>query len=226
MESKLTKQDEQLRQKSIDEANRYKYNQSGKGSELIRKIVFAIIGSCWVLMFTKGKYQETNIFLKATIACSFFYLLIDVLHYFWDTCSYYLHAQNMERCTTVDYVKNVYQPADQYISKRSFIFFVSKIIVCSIVAGAFVLGMFIDPLYGKQKASVSSGQEQILNHSAEFWERESVDNGYRWKMYRNDDMHNEVPNNPSPVITIDFDNHNEVKGVNLEIINEVTESHK
>ena len=43
----------------IDKVNGYKYSQSSKGSELIRKIVFAIIGSCWILIFAKGKYQDT-----------------------------------------------------------------------------------------------------------------------------------------------------------------------
>ena len=219
MESRLSRQEEQLRQKSIDEANKYKYSQSSKGSELIRKIVFVIIGSCWVLMFTKGKYQETNIFLKVTIACSFFYLLIDVLHYFWDTCSYYLHAQNMERCSTMDYVKNVYQPADQYISKRSFIFFVSKIIVCFIVSGAFILGMFMNPLYGKYKTSDIVTCEQAKKYPLECWRRESVDDGHLWKMYRTDDIRDRNATNDSiPVMTILFDNHDVVKRIDLETI--------
>lgn len=179
MANQLTEKEIEERQKNIDEANKHKYNQSSKGSELIRKIVFAIIGSCWILMFTKGKYQETNIFLKATIAFSFIYLLLDVVHYFWDTCSYYLHAQNMERCETMDYVRNVYKPEDQHISRRSFVFFVLKVIACFVVSCAFVIGMFIEPLYGKIKhpQSLEISSKIATNRSLEFVKSDSVADG-------------------------------------------------
>ena len=65
------KKEQEDLQKQIEQVNDYKYKQSSKGSELIRKIVFAIIGSCWVLMFAKGEYQEVNMFLKITLVCSF-----------------------------------------------------------------------------------------------------------------------------------------------------------
>lgn len=76
METKLTEKEELLLKEKIQEANDYKYAQSSNGSRLIRKIVFAIIGSCWILMFAQGKYQEANVFLKITITCSFIYLLL------------------------------------------------------------------------------------------------------------------------------------------------------
>lgn len=162
MENKLTEKEEQLIREKIKEANEYKYSQSSKGSELIRKIVFAIIGSCWVLMFAKGKYQDTNIFLKMTIALSFVYLLLDVMHYFWDTCSYHHHAQNMEQCTTSNYMEHVYKPADLRIGRRSFIFFTLKVIFCFLVSGAFLLGMFIEPLYFKAQSPYLPLNEEVI----------------------------------------------------------------
>lgn len=153
----------ELEQK-IKEANKYKYDQSSKGSELIRKIVFAIIGSCWLLMFVDGKYQETNVFLKVTIAFSFVYLLLDVMHYFWDTCSYHRHAQKMEQGTTTDYVERVYKPADLRISKRSFIFFVLKVSACFVVSFMFLLGMFIHPLSSNTKQQIS--QPNMVNNTS------------------------------------------------------------
>ena len=107
-----------------------------------------------------GKYQETNIFLKVTIACSFIYLLLDVTHYLWDTCSYHAHAQNMVQCTSSDYFENEYKPADVKITQRSFVFFISKVAACFAVSAAFLLGMFIEPLYG-EKNEQSSKKTQI-----------------------------------------------------------------
>ena len=155
-------------QNKIKEVNEYKYNQSSKGSELMRKIVFAIIGSCWLMIFANGKYQETNIFLKATIACSFLYLLLDVLHYFWDTCSYYIHAQNLEQCETSDYLEHVYKPADKQITKRSFVFFVLKVIVCFSVSAAFLLGMFLEPLSkSSQQSLIQQSETQNISMQTE-----------------------------------------------------------
>lgn len=130
-------------QESIKEANKYKYDQSSKASELIRKIVFAIIGSCWVLMFTQGQYHEANVFLKITIALGFIYLLFDVLHYFCDACSYHHHAQKMEEGATIDYLEKTYKPANLHISRRSFVFFVLKVSFCIAVSIAFLLGLLI-----------------------------------------------------------------------------------
>lgn len=131
-------------QKQIEQVNDYKYKQSSKGSELIRKIVFAIIGSCWVLMFAKGEYQEVNMFLKITLVCSFVFLLLDVMHYLMDTCSYHFHAQNLEKSRSAEYLERVYKDADFHISQRSFSFFVLKVIACFAVSITFLIGMFIE----------------------------------------------------------------------------------
>ncbi len=193
-------------EKARKEANEYKYKQSSKGSELIRKIVFLIIGSCWVLMFTKGKYHETNIFLKVTITCSFVYLLLDVMHYLWDTCSYHLHSQNLELCTTTDYLEHVYKPSDLQISKRSFIFFILKVIFCFIVSGAFLLGMFINPLYGKSGTDPSARNSL----SDEKWERDNLPDGYVWNLYKGD------PKETPPTLTIGFDNQSVVTNIEMK----------
>lgn len=195
----------------IDKVNKYKYSQSSKGSELIRKIVFAIIGSCWILIFAKGKYQDTNIFLKVTIACSFVYLLLDVIHYLWDTCSYHAHAQNLEQCTTDDYYKNVYKPDDMKITRRSFVFFISKVVACFAVSGAFLLGMFIEPLYGKQneQSTKNTHVEGDTSFTHGKWKYTVDDNGYEWALY-SDDM-----GSPQQILTIHLDAQSGVRGADF-----------
>ena len=134
-------------EKYIDETEKYHYNQSSKASELIRKIVFAIIASCWVLIFAdNGTYHQTNIFLKATIAVSFIYLLLDVLHYFLDTCSQYHYSTEILMSRSVEYIDKIYIPKKEYLDKRSFGLFCAKIGVGFVVAITFILGMFIEPL--------------------------------------------------------------------------------
>jgi len=198
-------------QKEIDKVNGYKYSQSSKGSELIRKIVFAIIGSCWILMFANGKYQDTNVFLKVTIACSFIYLLLDVTHYLWDTCSYHAHAQNMVQCTSSDYFENVYKPADVKITQRSFVFFISKVAACFAVSAAFLLGMFIEPLYG-EKNEQSSKKTQVEGQKALSqgkWGYTSVDDGYEWTLYTD---HSE---SPQQILTVRFDDQSNVRDISF-----------
>ena len=193
----------------IDKVNGYKYSQSSKGSELIRKIVFAIIGSCWILIFAKGKYQDTNIFLKVTIACSFVYLLLDVIHYLWDTCSYHAHAQNLEQCTTDDYYKNVYKPADVKITQRSFVFFISKVVACFAVSGAFLLGMFIEPLYGKPQSPSKHIQMECDTLAHEKWKCEHTPDGHEWILYRD---HSEPA---QQILTVRFDNQSNIRSINF-----------
>lgn len=133
-------------EKATQEAGNYQSQQSAKTSELIRKIVFAIIGSCWVLIFTEdGTYQDTNIYLQLAIAGSFVYLILDIVHYFWDTCSYYRNVQNISKCMTADYIQDVYIHEREYIAKRSFVIFCIKTLVCLIVAALFLSGMFLTP---------------------------------------------------------------------------------
>lgn len=198
-------------QNEIKQAEKYKYDQSSKGSELIRKIVFAIIGSCWILMFANGKYQDTNIFLKVTIACSFIYLLLDVTHYLWDTCSYHAHAQNMVQCTSSDYFENVYKPADVKITQRSFVFFISKVAMCFAVSAAFLLGMFIEPLYGEKneqspKKTRVDGPKALSQGK---WGYASVDDGYEWTLYTD---HSE---SPQQILTVRFDDQSNVRSINF-----------
>lgn len=132
---------------AIEKTSKYHYQQSSKASELIRKIVFAIIGSCWVLIFANnGKYQEINIFLKITIAVSFIYLLLDVLHYFLDSCSYYHYSWDIYKTRSIEYIKKVYLPRQEHLDRRSFGLFCAKIGVGFIVAITFVIGMFWEPL--------------------------------------------------------------------------------
>ena len=198
-------------QNEIKQAEKYKYDQSSKGSELIRKIVFAIIGSCWILMFANGKYQDTNVFLKVTIACSFIYLLLDVTHYLWDTCSYHAHAQNMVQCTSSDYFENVYKPADVKITQRSFVFFISKVAACFAVSAAFLLGMFIEPLYG-EKNEQSPKKTQVKGPKALSqgkWGYASVDDGYEWTLYTD---HSE---SPQQILTVRFDDRSNVRSINF-----------
>ena len=210
-ESVIDKSNEIDLQKEIDKVNGYKYSQSSKGSELIRKIVFAIIGSCWILIFAKGKYQDTNIFLKVTIACSFVYLLLDVIHYLWDTCSYHAHAQNLEQCTTDDYYKNVYKPDDKKITRRSFVFFISKVAACFAVSGAFLLGMFIEPLYGKQneQSTKNTHVEGEKSFTRGEWKYTVDNSGYEWALY-SDDM-----DSPQQILTIHLDAQSDVRGANF-----------
>ena len=211
-EKKIDHQEKKVDLKEeIKQAEKYKYDQSSKGSELIRKIVFAIIGSCWILMFAKGKYQDTNVFLKVTIACSFVYLLLDVIHYLWDTCSYHAHAQIMEQCTTSDYYEHVYKPDDLKISQRSFGFFIAKVALCFAVSGAFLLGMFIEPLYGIRgvKPSTQTRQEENYTPVRGEWKYASAVDGYEWVLYSG------APESSDQIMTIYFDQDSKVRSVDF-----------
>lgn len=129
----------------VNETSMYHYNQSSKASDLIRKIVFAIIGSSWALVFV-GNESTVNVFLKLTIATSFIFLLLDVLHYFLDSCTYFHYSWDIYKSQSMEYVQNVYLPRRERLDRRSFGLFCAKIAIGFIVAIVFILGIFFEQL--------------------------------------------------------------------------------
>ena len=117
-----------------------------------------------------GTYKYTNVFLKIAIACSFVYLLLDVLHYFWDSCSYYKHTQNIVKCESKDYIQKVYIPNREYIAKRSFVIFCLKALAFLLVSAMFLWGMFLAPL------SHSSGLDTKNQTVQQFTHQSIIDN--------------------------------------------------
>lgn len=77
-----------LIKKELEECQNYHYNQSSKVSSLSRNIVFGIIGTSWVLIYANGSYKRPCLGIIIALGLSFVYLLLDLTHYFSDSCSY------------------------------------------------------------------------------------------------------------------------------------------
>jgi len=117
----------------------------------------------------------------------------------------------MVQCTSSDYFENVYKPADVKITQRSFVFFISKVAACFAVSAAFLLGMFIEPLYG-EKNEQSSKKTQVEGQKALSqgkWGYTSVDDGYEWTLYTD---HSE---SPQQILTVRFDDQSNVRDISF-----------
>ena len=75
-------------QKLLDECQGFHYAQSSNFSKLSRTIVFGVIGTIWVLAYSKEGFSPSNDWLLWALIVAFLYLVVDVGHYFSDSCFY------------------------------------------------------------------------------------------------------------------------------------------
>ena len=95
------------------------------------------------------------------------------------------------------------------ITRRSFVFFISKVVACFAVSGAFLLGMFIEPLYGKPQSPSKHIQIECDTLAHEKWKCEHTSDGHEWILYRN---HSEPA---QQILTVRFDDQSNIRSINF-----------
>lgn len=75
-------------QKLLDECQGFHYAQSSNFSKLSRTLIFGVIGTVWVLAYSPAGFSPSNIWLLWALIVAFLYLVVDVCHYFFDSCFY------------------------------------------------------------------------------------------------------------------------------------------
>lgn len=81
----------------IDTAQKCHADQSATFSQNSRKIIWAIIGTNWVLIFSNNKIDFPNAVILISILLNIFYLILDCLHYYLDTNFYYNISKEIPR---------------------------------------------------------------------------------------------------------------------------------
>lgn len=126
----------------ISECENYKYTQSSKVSTISRNIIFSMIGTIWVIFYSNGKViQIPSALLLIALGFSFFYLLLDLIHYYSDTSSYKKESFRLSEEIDIEIQKERHEEFMNKVSIRSFIIFRAKfwwVIITSII---FVLGI-------------------------------------------------------------------------------------
>lgn len=105
--------------KELEECQGYHYSQSSKVSSLSRNIVYGIIGTGWVLIYADNQYHEPCTWLIIALGLSFVYLLLDLAHYFSDSCSYRREYFRLNQDKKAEGILHRHEEYMDGVSKRS-----------------------------------------------------------------------------------------------------------
>ena len=123
------------------ECQEYHYSQSSKVSTLARTIVYGIIGTLWILIYSDNIYREPCLWIKIALGLSFSYLLMDLAHYFWDSCNYRKEYFRLEQERNRDGILHRHEEYMDGVSKRSFLLLKVKFISVFIISIVFLIGI-------------------------------------------------------------------------------------
>lgn len=126
-------------EKRLEECQNYHYSQSSQVSALSRNIVYGVIGTSWVLIYANGVYHKPCVLLIITLALSFIYLLLDLAHYFSDSCSYRNQFFRLDADKHTDGILFRHEEYMDQVSKRSFHLLTAKFISILIVSITFII---------------------------------------------------------------------------------------
>lgn len=125
-------------EKRKEECEQYHYAQSSKVSTLARNIIYGIVGTIWVIVYSSSEnlVELPCMVLRVCLVTCFLYLLLDLVHYFCDAYSYRKESFQLE---TVDYLDQHEKYMDK-ISRRSFIILCIKFGGTIFIAFLFIVG--------------------------------------------------------------------------------------
>lgn len=128
-------------EKKLEECQEYHYSQSSKVSSLSRNIVYGIIGTCWVLIYAENRYHEPCLWIVIALGLSFIYLILDLIHYFSDSCSYRCEYFRLSRDKNNEGIEYRHEEYMDIVSKRSFHLLIAKFVCVLIIAVIFIIGI-------------------------------------------------------------------------------------
>ena len=123
-------------QKLLDECQDFHYKQSSNFSKLSRTLIFGVIGTIWVVAYSKEGFSPSNDWLLWALIVAFLYLVVDICHYFFDACFYRNEYFEFEK------EKNISRH-DELMSGRarlSYYAICGKFIILCVVCLLFIVG--------------------------------------------------------------------------------------
>ena len=117
------------------------YQQSSKFSSVSRNLVLGIIGTIWVLTYTDGKLGIPNNWLLCSLIMGLLFLLVDVIHYFWDSVSYQRETYQLDKYKNQLELDKRHEPQMDSINKRSHRFIIAKFCILMLASLSFAIGL-------------------------------------------------------------------------------------
>ena len=131
------------KQELLDETQEFMYNQSSKFSTVSRNLILGIVGTIWILTYSDGKLDIPNGWLLWSLLLAIFFLLVDLIHYFWDTMSYHDELYKLDEYKSQDEIDHIHEPKMDSINKRSHKFIVFKFCMLLITSILFLVGIIV-----------------------------------------------------------------------------------
>lgn len=134
---------EKRKQELQDKTQSFMYAQSSKFSSVSRNLILGIIGTIWVITYSDGNLKISNYWLFGSLIVALLFLLVDVIHYYWDTISYHNEQYKLDKYSCQKELDNEHEPRMDTINKRSHSFIVIKFWILMFVSFLFVIGLLI-----------------------------------------------------------------------------------
>lgn len=129
------------KQELQDETQSFMYAQSSKFSSVSRNLILGIIGTIWVLTYVNGNLKIYNYWLLGSLIVALLFLLVDVIHYYWDSLSYHNEQYKLDTYSCQKELENEHKPKMDTINKRSHNFIVIKFWILMLVSFLFAIGL-------------------------------------------------------------------------------------
>ena len=123
------------------ETQKYMYDQSSKFSSVSRHLIFGIIGTIWVITYTDEGIYLPNCYLLFSLLTGLFYLLCDVLHYYWDSKDYENELNQLDNYNNQKQLDEMHEQRMDCINKRSHFFIRLKFAILLVCSVSFIIGL-------------------------------------------------------------------------------------
>lgn len=130
-------------EEKLKECQEYHYSQSSNVSKLARTVVYGMIGTLWILIYSNNVYREPCLWVKIALGLCFFYLLLDLGHYFWDACNYRNEYFRLEREQNREGILYRHEEYMNRVSIRSFRLLIVKFISVFVISAVFLIGVLV-----------------------------------------------------------------------------------
>ena len=88
-----------------------------------------------------GKLRIPNRYLFASLLLGLMFLLVDVIHYFWDSVSYQKELYSLDKYETEQELESEHEPKMNEINKRSHRFIIAKFVLLVFASTLFFFGL-------------------------------------------------------------------------------------
>ena len=124
-----------------DECWNFMYKQSSTASKISRQICLGIIGMVWIISFMNGHLIFINKWFIVTLISCVCFLIVDFLHYYLDSRSYYKETTKMDTYKDENDLRFLHETTMDKIFERSQWFFKIKFYLILVSSTLFIISL-------------------------------------------------------------------------------------